>query len=86
MNGGEASPVAGAAPERSAGYAGERYTGIRTRVATTLTVFAALTITVCALAPLAGSTPISLARALDRSIPFAENVDAQVLFIARLPR
>jgi iron complex transport system permease protein len=40
----------------------------------------------CAAAPLIGSTPVSLARALDRSVPFAENVDAQILFVARLPR
>src|SRR5215469_6663765 len=40
----------------------------------------------CLLAPLAGSTTISLARAFDRSLPFANNVDAQILFIARLPR
>jgi iron complex transport system permease protein len=38
------------------------------------------------LAPLVGSTPISLTRVFDRSIPFADNVDAQIFFIARLPR
>src|SRR5688572_24497649 len=37
-------------------------------------------------APLIGSTPISLRRALDWSIPFADNADAQIFFIARLPR
>jgi iron complex transport system permease protein len=36
--------------------------------------------------PLIGSTPIRLGRALDWSIPFAENADAQIFFIARLPR
>src|SRR5918992_1468231 len=40
----------------------------------------------CLLAPLAGATPISLSRAFDRSIPFEQNVDAQIFFIARLPR
>jgi iron complex transport system permease protein len=40
----------------------------------------------CAVAPLVGSTPIDLGRAFDRSIPFQDNVDAQVLFIARMPR
>ena len=40
----------------------------------------------CVLAPLVGSTPISLRRAFDPSIPFADNVDAQIFFIARLPR
>ena len=38
------------------------------------------------LAPLVGSTRINLARALDWSIPWAANVDAQIFFVARLPR
>ena len=38
------------------------------------------------LAPTVGSTPISLWRAFDRSIPWADNVDAQIFFVARLPR
>jgi iron complex transport system permease protein len=37
-------------------------------------------------APLIGSTPISLRRAFDFSFPFADNPDAQIFFIARLPR
>ena len=37
-------------------------------------------------APLIGSTSISLRRALDFSIPFADNADAQIFFVARLPR
>lgn len=48
--------------------------------------FAATAIIVCVVAPLVGSTPVSLARALDRSVPFADNLDAQVFFVARLPR
>lgn len=40
----------------------------------------------CVLAPLFGSTTISLTRAFDWSQPWAGNVDAQVFFIARLPR
>ncbi|MGE5243443.1 MAG: FecCD family ABC transporter permease [Betaproteobacteria bacterium] len=48
--------------------------------------FGALAALTCLLAPLVGSTHISLARALDRSVPFADNVDAQIFFIARLPR
>ena len=40
----------------------------------------------CVLAPLFGSTSISLTRAFDWSQPWATNVDAQVFFIARLPR
>ncbi len=38
------------------------------------------------LSPLVGSTRISLWRVFDRSIPFTSNVDAQIFFIARLPR
>ena len=37
-------------------------------------------------APTVGSTSISLARAFDRSIPWDDNVDAQIFFVARLPR
>ena len=59
---------------------------IRTRLAVTLATFGVLAIAACVLAPLVGSTRISLARAFDRSIPFADNVDAQIFFVARLPR
>jgi iron complex transport system permease protein len=59
---------------------------IRTRLAITLAGFGALAIAAIVLAPLVGSTRISLARAFDRSIPFADNVDAQIFFVARLPR
>ena len=38
------------------------------------------------LAPLVGSSEISLARVFDRSVPFSDNPDAQIFFIARLPR
>ncbi len=38
------------------------------------------------LAPLVGSTRISLAKVFDRSIPYADNTDAQIFFVARLPR
>ena len=59
---------------------------IRERLAWTVSVFGLLAAATCVLAPLVGSTPISLRRALDPSLPFASNVDAQILFIARLPR
>jgi iron complex transport system permease protein len=59
---------------------------IRRRVFVTLAVFGGITLLTCLLAPLAGSTPVHLSRVFDRSIPFPENVDAQILFIARLPR
>src|SRR5947208_10700865 len=52
----------------------------------TLAGFGALAFVVCLLAPLVGSTAIHLSRVFDRSLPFADNVDAQVFFIARLPR
>ena len=59
---------------------------IRARLALSLAGFGALAVLTCVLAPLVGSTPISLARVFDRSIPFADNVDAQIFFIARMPR
>ncbi len=61
-------------------------TELRRRIALTIGGFGALAIVTCLVAPLLGSTSISLWRAFDRSIPFADNVDAQVFFVARLPR
>jgi len=61
-------------------------TDVRGRLVVTLLGFGALTCLVCLLAPIAGSSSIHLSRVFDRSIPFADNVDAQVFFIARLPR
>jgi len=49
-------------------------------------VFGLLALAALAGAPLIGSTRISLARAFDSAVPFADNVDAQIFFIARLPR
>ncbi len=48
--------------------------------------FALLAATACVLAPLVGPSHVALSRAFDRSIPLADNVDAQIFFIARLPR
>ena len=59
---------------------------IRARLVLTIAGFGALAVFTCLLAPLVGSTTISLARVFDRSIPFADNVDAQIFFIARMPR
>lgn len=39
-----------------------------------------------ALAPFIGQTPLSFARVFSLSVPFADNVDAQIFFLARLPR
>jgi len=61
-------------------------TDLRRRLLVTLAGFGALTTIVCLTAPLIGSTNIHLLRVFDRTIPFADNVDAQVFFVARLPR
>jgi iron complex transport system permease protein len=37
-------------------------------------------------APFIGSTGLHLARVFTRAVPFADNVDAQIFFLARLPR
>jgi iron complex transport system permease protein len=55
-------------------------------VAVSIAAFGTLALAAMVLAPLAGSTPITLGRVFDRSIPFADNVDAQIFFVARLPR
>ncbi len=67
------------------GRAGRRRS-IRARLTLTLVGFGALALVTCVLAPLVGSTSISLTRAFDGSIPFEDNVDAQIFFVARLPR
>ena len=52
----------------------------------TVAGFGALLGILLMIAPTIGSTSISIRRAFDRSIPFTENIDAQIFFIARLPR
>ena len=59
---------------------------IRRRIITVVATFTAFAIAVMIWAPTVGSTPISLMRAFDRSIPWDDNVDAQIFFVARLPR
>jgi iron complex transport system permease protein len=59
---------------------------VRTRVFLVSAAAIAAATGACLLAPLVGSTSISLLRALDWSEPWATNVDAQIFFIARLPR
>jgi len=56
------------------------------RLRLTLAGFGALAFLAIVLAPLVGSTSIHLSRVFDRSLPFADNTDAQVFFVARLPR
>lgn len=52
----------------------------------TVAGFGGLALAACAVAPLVGSTPIDVRRIFDRSVPFADNVHAQIFFVARLPR
>jgi iron complex transport system permease protein len=59
---------------------------LQRRFARTVIGFGTLAAATVLLAPVIGPTPISLARVFNRSIPFADNPDAQIFFIARLPR
>jgi iron complex transport system permease protein len=59
---------------------------LRRRVLTTVTVFGLMAAAAIVLSPLVGSAPVSIARAFDRTVPFADNPDAQILFVSRLPR
>ncbi len=61
-------------------------TAIGSRFAVSIGGFGLLALVAVVAAPLVGSTHISLSRAFDPSIPFADNVDAQIFFVARLPR
>ncbi|MEO6213538.1 MAG: iron ABC transporter permease [Vicinamibacterales bacterium] len=59
---------------------------IARRIGTTVLLFGGLAGAAVLVGPLAGSTSISLRNVFDRSIPFDQNVDAQIFFVARLPR
>ncbi len=59
---------------------------LRRRVVMVQLLFGAVALVVCLAAPLIGPTPVRLSAVFDRAIPFADNVDAQIFFIARLPR
>jgi len=59
---------------------------LRRRRALALLTYGSIAVLAVVISPLVGSTDVDLARALDRRIPFAENADAQILFVARLPR
>lgn len=61
-------------------------TDLRRRLALTIASFGTLTVVVCLLAPLVGGTRLDLGRVFDATVPFADNVDAQIFFVARLPR
>jgi iron complex transport system permease protein len=60
--------------------------GLRRRLIASQIICAGLALAACLVSPLVGTTSISLVRAVDPSIPFSENVDAQIFFVARLPR
>jgi len=64
----------------------DRRAPVRQRLFWTIAGFGALAVAACLFAPLVGSTRIHLTRAFDRTIPYAENIDAQIFFVARLPR
>src|ERR687889_2825378 len=59
---------------------------MKRRFARTVIGFGVLTIAAILVGPLVGPTPVDFSRVFDRSIPFADNADAQIFFIARLPR
>ena len=61
-------------------------TSVRRRLVLAVAAYGALATAAVALSPLAGSTSISLRRVFDQSVPFGDNADAQIFFIARLPR
>jgi iron complex transport system permease protein len=46
----------------------------------------ALMVVAIVFAPFIGSTDISIGRVFSRQVPFADNIDAQIFFLARLPR
>jgi iron complex transport system permease protein len=59
---------------------------LRRRLLTVVGCFGAAALLVLVWAPTVGSTSIDLERVFDTSIPWADNVDAQIFFVARLPR
>ena len=64
----------------------DRRRGLRTRFLWTVLGFGLLTVLALLLAPTIGSTPIRLAEVFSRSKPYADNIDAQIFFVARVPR
>ena len=69
---------------RAAGDSGIR--DLRWRFGAVQLICGGAAVLVCFAAPLIGPTPISMRAVFDPAIPFADNVDAQIFFIARLPR
>lgn len=59
---------------------------LQVRFARTVAGFGTLLIVALLVAPLVGPTSVDFRRVFDFSIPFSDNADAQIFFIARLPR
>jgi len=59
---------------------------LRRRLIAVVGAYGFVTLVVVLWAPTVGSTPISLSRVFDRSVPWTDNVDAQIFSVARLPR
>lgn len=59
---------------------------VRQRLPLVLAISSVVTLAIVVWAPTVGSTPISLARAFDPALDWSSNVDAQIFFVARLPR
>ena len=56
------------------------------RSSSILIVLGVAAVSICAIGPIIEPTPINWRAVFDRTIPFTENIDAQIFFIARLPR
>ena len=52
----------------------------------TISLFFLLFLTILLITPMIGPTEIDLGKALSKDIPFSDNVDANILFLARVPR
>jgi len=59
---------------------------VRRRLLVTVGGFGGLMLLTILFAPLVGATRVNLRAVFDRQLPFADNLDAQIFFIARLPR
>lgn len=73
-------------PRQAPGDAAAALRPVRARLWLWVSISGALLLAALLGAPLVGSTRISLSRVVDSTLPFADNVDAQIFFIARLPR
>lgn len=61
-------------------------TTLRSRAWRWMPPLVAVTVATVLLAPLVGSTSVQVTRVFDRTTPWADNLDAQIFFVARLPR